>query len=447
MNKRKILLIPAGLLFFIILIFTFSDYETSKFLFVLRHLLVFLFIGYFVVYSQIEIRKFLLKKYNNRNTLISTTTGVFGALLLVIISMFQLNIVENSLLPGIAGCDYYDQNNNIIYVSKTASCPVVTGYVEDVNQMDFFSGPNLYHIELYEEDDTKYYTSIDIEYRNEQIVYYEMSTFTLSESSISGETIHELNRFTQHASITDGEIVVEQFFYQSADNNINENNYKDFEMASISNERIYTASFSDEHTSRIGAREYEVTVEDFKDSSLKKLASGWISIGTVDYEVYLNNQPTNVFFEYSIGSITARSDLLPMQSPGDHATFYYLNINFDPLNRRVLTSVAEYDLGNFQSTEDETRVYPVKDNYQSEKYIFEPIEYNQYFMYIKKTNRTRLSNNTERDEPWDRDFGYEINFEQRFTDLSDVHQYLFNRNNPLINYTFEKIREDERNED
>ena len=68
MNKKIIFIIPVGLLFFIMLIYTSSGYDESLFLFVLRHVLIFALMGYLIVLGQIIIKntRIILKNKNRK---------------------------------------------------------------------------------------------------------------------------------------------------------------------------------------------------------------------------------------------------------------------------------------------------------------------------------------------------------------------------------------------
>jgi hypothetical protein len=121
---KKYLLIPVGLLFFVLLIYTSSGYGYSKILFVTRHLAIYGIFVSLVVIGQIYIRDYLNHKINKHQStkVLSVTVGVLGAVLLLVIGNVQLRVLMNVTSTNYQVCDYYDENGTVLYQSYTDSC-------------------------------------------------------------------------------------------------------------------------------------------------------------------------------------------------------------------------------------------------------------------------------------------------------------------------------------
>lgn len=141
MNNKKLLLIPVGLLFFVLLIFTSSGYNDSKVLFVFRHTAIFLGFVFTVVIGQIYIKNKLIRKgisEEKRNT-VKVLVGVFGVILLLVLSSLQIRFITEVEISNPITCDYYDELGNIIYISKGKSCATLeSSYInEDTSKYSF----------------------------------------------------------------------------------------------------------------------------------------------------------------------------------------------------------------------------------------------------------------------------------------------------------------------
>ncbi len=120
------IIIPFLLLALIIIFYTLipSVYKT---MFIIRHLLIYMFLSYILIYSVFKAYKHLMKNRNISkftNGLLTGFISLATVTLLVVLSQLQIKYIKEYEIPPLEACAYYDQYFNLIYTSQYRNiCP------------------------------------------------------------------------------------------------------------------------------------------------------------------------------------------------------------------------------------------------------------------------------------------------------------------------------------
>lgn len=94
---------------------------------ILKHISLFLLLGIGAYAVTTAIFKIFYKRYNPtgvKETILHLGRVLSFSLIIILVGLFQIDYVEYSETPYTLGCKYYDEYNNLIYISKfEESCP------------------------------------------------------------------------------------------------------------------------------------------------------------------------------------------------------------------------------------------------------------------------------------------------------------------------------------
>jgi len=438
MNIKRFLLIPAGLLFFIMLIYTSSGYDESRILFIIRNILIFLFLSSIIFGAMVSIKDFLIRKFGvsaKRKTLVQVLVGVLGVMVLAFTGQVQYRIIDIYEIPDMLACDYYDQYSNLIYTSRTNNCPVILNFDHDEDY-------NWVTIEFFEKNDFKYYigyyTTVEIHYDNQFISYYEITTLeTILESP------QNIQRLVQEVIISDDSVTVNQTKYFINFPETDTDAYAVYEFTNFAYQTTSVAQLGnmidDNYANLIISTAYHFPDSENDQESI--IATGEASIFRTDYMVEKTIFP--IYISQSIYQVSARYS--EAMSTSIFSVYSYIT-NSNQYDR--LYETLEYVDINDQIMNHESVVFPeyyeietVENNYQyttcqSKEIIYEIFV--EDFLLIEKKYASNPNNETGLAITYFEErvnyFGLEMNYNQMVTDLSDFQYYAIRRNNPLIDY-------------
>ncbi len=163
MKKLKLLLIPSGFLFFLMLIYSLGTYNNQVY-FILKHLLMFAFLGSLILVSQFILHDFLIsKKLITRKNIVTVklSIGVLGVVLLFLVGNMQFTLIEEET-PFLVGCDFYTMDKRLVYKSYGDTCATYQKYGEDeyvfheeVKQGDVRTN-YMTHVKMYTDDSNRH---------------------------------------------------------------------------------------------------------------------------------------------------------------------------------------------------------------------------------------------------------------------------------------------------
>lgn len=206
MNKFKLLFIPLGLLFFLMLIYSLGTYNNQVF-FIAKHVLMFAFLGSLILVSEFIIHDVIFNRNEferKKQFIIKIFIGIVGFLLLFVVANMQLKLVESET-PFLVACDYYTMQKELVYKSYGDTCATYHQLGE--------------HEYVFHEDvvidgiSTHYMTNVKFSYdeaQNRTVESYVYSTYVIED-----QLINDLMKIVQTEYEDSNKLYVRNEFYSS----------------------------------------------------------------------------------------------------------------------------------------------------------------------------------------------------------------------------------------
>jgi len=439
MNKKRFLLIPAGLLFFIMLIYTSSSYDSSRFLFVIRNVLISLFLGSLIVIAMIFIKDFLIARWAEKSRLIKISVGVFGLAILGVVGEIQYRIIEVYEIPDMVACDYYDGYNNLIYASVGDECPVLS---KDVIGVSYDKIALEFQEQIRNGYETRYYySSVDVEYTSGVMTSYIKTVYYTNELGMSN-----ISKMVQTVELTEDTVTMTHTFYIKSNPETSITEYHDYEFDQYSYQSVSIATIGTMVSDDSAALTITRTTDYPElDNEISDTLEGTASIYFLEYCVdsdffryYVRQSPTAISARYNETS---------------NISIYSL-FNYDSVTKTLSNVLGYVDIVDSIRNQDDIifpEVYEIEavpDLYEYSLYVGDELRYDLDglgFLKIEKKYSIDHSPSTSTAEQYfiDRalwNFSETNNFSRLF-DLSDYQYYLVKRYNPLVDCIL-KLMED-----
>ena len=143
MKKIVLIIFPIILLVSIVVLY-FLVPSVLETWFVIRHILIYMFLAYIIALSIWVIYRLLIKSDQNtrRTWIIKGLSVLLGSTLLIMVGNAQLSLIEKYEIPPLQSCAYYDKYDNLIYSSQyNYLCPELNNieynYDEGIETLSF----------------------------------------------------------------------------------------------------------------------------------------------------------------------------------------------------------------------------------------------------------------------------------------------------------------------
>lgn len=299
--KKEFFIIPVGLLFFVLLIYSNSSYSESVFLFYTRNILIFSFFGSLVVITQLYVKDIVVKKKSTNIKLINTLLIASGFAVMMIIGQIQINIIQTYNIfqfPQFLTYNVSDPKLRIVNITSKE------GFIYDYD-IDYYHYPNdvvygdlKFWIEIYE-DNGRRLNYISTQFEDGEFISYEKIVYIRNV-----DTDDQIYKVVEEYEYDNLDYIITQYYYQDLHIKTElSDTYQEYSFDEYIQKVTYH-TFIEDNESTDGMMYLIEIVKIVEDNNrgitTETIAKGSTNLSTVEYEVYKNNLPTGMIVKYSI---------------------------------------------------------------------------------------------------------------------------------------------------
>ena len=436
MKNPKWLLFPEFLLLIILTFATSSSYFDSQFLFYLKYTLLFILMAYFIsilalyLYRKLKLRKVVFK-------------GLFELVFIITIGVTflgEIKLVKVYAVPEMATCDYFDLYDNLIYVSRSDTCPTIEKRVQNWEFIDheavFYSQTLEFHEIIGTTHPIDHYTWIYVAYDGPVMTQYIKRTYSTSVLPGVSSILPVLSEIIQTITLTEQTVQIDQTYYEQIDQ-MTLAEAKAFDFENYEWQKTYISDFSEEIDPETKSLTITMSMHgrDNLNPEESLIGEGILLQGAAEYEIY-PYEGTGTIIQIEDQLITGWRQFVGGES------FVYAKFNYSPYNPyqiydNQLESTYLEDQIKDHSYSDYYNVYRVlnKENtYIGKSYRYELELVNFSMLHEQKTYYARYDISGVIKDPAlsQRPFLFEVDQEHFLTDLSDLQTFYFRRSIPLV---------------